>query len=74
MNEFRYKVSSRIFSKTADLEAVCELLGLRPKWLNKMGAPRISLKGMDLGGVYEVSYCCVDFSANENELLGEMLG
>ncbi|MHA6903609.1 hypothetical protein ACEQ38_23580 [Ralstonia syzygii subsp. celebesensis] len=73
MHEFKYAVSLRFFSKTVDLGDVCSQLKLSPKWLNKMGEPRVSPKGTPLGGVYDCSYCSVGLEPHEAEELHETL-
>lgn len=73
MREFKYAVSLRFFSKTFDLADVCSQIKLIPKWLNKMGEPRVSPKGIPLGGVYDCSYCSVNLVPHEVEELHETL-
>ncbi len=73
MHEFTYAVSLRFFSKTVDLGDVCLQLNLNPKWLYKMGEPRVSPKGTLLGGVYDCSYCSVSLEPHESEELHETL-
>ncbi|AXW63938.1 hypothetical protein CJO94_19310 (plasmid) [Ralstonia solanacearum] len=73
VHEFKYAVSLRFFSKTFDLDDVCSQLNLSPKWLNKIGEPRINPKGTPLGGVYDCSYCSVILEPHEAEELHETL-
>ncbi|OYQ09036.1 hypothetical protein B7R77_18745 [Ralstonia solanacearum K60] len=73
MHKFKYAVSLRFFSKSADLAEVCSQLKLSPKWLNKIGEPRMSPKGTPLGGVYDCSYCSVIFKPHAEEELHETL-
>lgn len=67
MHKVKHSVSLRFFSQTADLDDVCSRLGLTPKWLQKIGEPRISPKGLPLGGSYDRSYCSVKLEIHETD-------
>lgn len=73
MNEFRFSVSLRLFTKTVEPDEICALLGLGAKWKNKIGEPRVNPKGTPIGGFYESSYCSFRLVQIDGERLHDML-
>lgn len=73
MHNFDYSVSLRIRTKTIDPFFIAEQLELTPKWINKIGEPRTTPKGLPLGGTYEISYCSFPLPRQDDEELHELL-
>lgn len=62
MRNYNFSGSLRIFGGEVEHGAICEALGVTPKWLHRAGAPRMSSTGTLLGGVYTADYCAIDLS------------
>ncbi len=73
MHAFRFSVSLRFFTQTVEPDEICALLGLKPKWMHRIGEPRVNPKGTLLGGVYEISYCSFRLTQVDGEGLNDML-
>ncbi|WP_081019964.1 DUF4279 domain-containing protein [Ralstonia solanacearum] len=73
MHAFRFSVSLRFFTQTVEPDEICALLGLKSKWMHRIGEPRVNPKGTLLGGVYEISYCSFRLTQVDGEGLNDML-
>lgn len=73
MNPFEFIVSLRTFSIDVDTTEICARLGLTPKWMQRIGEPRINPKGLVLGGIYDRSYCSFPIPSETDEELDALL-
>lgn len=73
MHPFTFEVSLRFFTKTHDPNEISGQLGLKPKWMHKIGEPRKSPKGKILEGIYDNNYCSFSILPIKGEQLHEVL-
>lgn len=75
MNPFDFVVSLRIRTPDPGInpDDICAQLALTPKWLYRKGAPRKDRYGIDLGGVYQQTYCTFPLDRLSKEELPDML-
>ena len=73
MNEYRFTISLRIFTKMIDPKVICEEIGYQPEILNKMGEVRTTPTGMPLTGTYSETYISFPQDRLNDETLPEMI-
>jgi hypothetical protein len=73
MKNYKFSGSLRVFGGNVEHQAICEALGVTPKWLYRAGTPRVSPTGKLLGGVYASDYCAIDLAIGSDLSLPDFI-